>query len=521
MREFYCMAAQVQVRQIEESSPVHKGWAAKGFWFLLYAGLLACVELHHEMYIDETQVWLLARDSRSVIEMLGHLRYEGHPALWYLLVYPLAHLQLGLCSMQALNYLISLVMAGLLLTERRISAGLRVLLLFGVFPFFHMGVLVRSYMLAAVLLVAAARCLTGKRPRRLLAMVFLALAINTHFLAIPVAASIFLWLYWLRSGDSLRMALSRVLQAEWIQMAGVVLAGLLLCYLTVRPAPDLATPHYDVARLNNFDYLLISIGRVWNYFVPIPLGLLPTHLQDLLTPWQQPSLVAVALSLALGTVVIASLPSRQSRYFVLTAWLLFLAVIALTTRRPTPFHASFMWVAYAIGLTLITSGPNGRPWLNRYLAPQIVTLLLGVQLLGSLIYGLQDIHFAFSGAKATADYLRSSALMGHPLIIEPDSAAPSILAYTGVSSAYFPTCHCSGSFTVFRRGRDVNQQVTLMEFKQVERDRGAVPVVISHTKLSDGFLQETGLRQVYQSPHGVLFALEDLTVYAAGKDGSK
>ena len=63
--------------------------------------------------------------------------------------------------------------------------------------FFYTGVFARSYMLAAVLLVGAARCLLAGRPRHWLAMGLLALAINAHFFAIPVAAGIFVWFYWL------------------------------------------------------------------------------------------------------------------------------------------------------------------------------------------------------------------------------------------------------------------------------------------------------------------------------------
>jgi hypothetical protein len=38
--------------------------------------------LHHEMWRDELQAWLIARDSDSIAQLFfQNLRYEGHPGL--------------------------------------------------------------------------------------------------------------------------------------------------------------------------------------------------------------------------------------------------------------------------------------------------------------------------------------------------------------------------------------------------------------------------------------------------------
>src|SRR5215469_18650132 len=59
-------------------------WIITTMFFLLGANLL----LHHEMWRDEIQDWLLARDSNSVPRLFANLKYEGHPGLWYLLLMP-------------------------------------------------------------------------------------------------------------------------------------------------------------------------------------------------------------------------------------------------------------------------------------------------------------------------------------------------------------------------------------------------------------------------------------------------
>jgi hypothetical protein len=92
----------------------------------LFAILLAFVTGRHEMYVDEGQPWLIARDSRNLLKMFQHLRYEGHPGLWYVLLYLPAHLSGSVIWIQVINFTLSVVMACLVLSERRIPIALGV-----------------------------------------------------------------------------------------------------------------------------------------------------------------------------------------------------------------------------------------------------------------------------------------------------------------------------------------------------------------------------------------------------------
>ena len=58
----------------------------------LFAISLAVMKFKHEMYLDEGQAWLITRDSAGLFDLVHHLRYEGHPAFWYLVLYLPAHI---------------------------------------------------------------------------------------------------------------------------------------------------------------------------------------------------------------------------------------------------------------------------------------------------------------------------------------------------------------------------------------------------------------------------------------------
>ena len=151
------MEFETAAQQTPHSVQVSGKSAATYAFMGVFAVLLGLVTSQHEMYVDEAQAWLIARDSGNLLELAQHLRYEGHPALWYVLLYLPAHLSVSLVWMQVLNYVLSLAMAWLVLSERRMPLAMRVMSVFSVPLFFYMGVVARSYMLAAVLLVGAAR----------------------------------------------------------------------------------------------------------------------------------------------------------------------------------------------------------------------------------------------------------------------------------------------------------------------------------------------------------------------------
>jgi hypothetical protein len=88
---------------------------------LLFLLAAVAAAAHHEMWKDEIIAWLLARDARTPWEVFSIIKYEGHPGLWHLLLWPLAHLTWNPAAMQGLHVLIA-------------SAAVFVLLRYAPFP---------------------------------------------------------------------------------------------------------------------------------------------------------------------------------------------------------------------------------------------------------------------------------------------------------------------------------------------------------------------------------------------------
>src|SRR4028118_1736800 len=119
------------------------------FFFL---GLIAI--LNHSMWRDELNVWLITRDSHSVEELFYNIKYEGHPALWYLCLYLLNQFSSNPVTMQIFHLLISTGLIYIFIRFSPFSKLQKVLFAFGYLPFYEYLVISRNYALGILLIFA-------------------------------------------------------------------------------------------------------------------------------------------------------------------------------------------------------------------------------------------------------------------------------------------------------------------------------------------------------------------------------
>lgn len=117
----------------------------------MYAIGLALMLGHHEMWRDETQAWLLARDSASPAALLHNMRYEGHPGLWHLLLWGAAHLTWNPVAMQVVHGILATLSVFLVLRFAPFRWPTRILLCLGYFFSYEWAVISRNYAISVLL----------------------------------------------------------------------------------------------------------------------------------------------------------------------------------------------------------------------------------------------------------------------------------------------------------------------------------------------------------------------------------
>lgn len=398
--------------------------------FLAVAGIGTA---RHEMWRDELQAWALAADSRSPAELLHNMRYEGHPALWHLLLWIVSRGTRNPEAMQVLHLAIAAASVFLFARQAPFSRWARALFAFGYFPLYEYGVISRNYALG-LLLVFAFCALYPARFRRLLPLgLTLALLAN---------ASPYAWI--------LSVALAATLAWEGARPRDAALAALVFLAGAAAAAAQMIPPadagyatgwwlQWTPARA------LRTLGTVAHAWLPLPDIGAPMVWNSSLFRSLGHGLTAL---LALGLIALAVLRLRRSRPAVFLYLSGTVALLGFTYLKyfGSLRHHGHHFVLLIACLWLARAGEEDRrrdPWIAGVLA---------VHLAGAAALGSLDFVRPFSAAMAAAEFIRREGLAGMPIIGQQDYRSSPVGAYLQ-KTMYYPNRGETGTFILWDRRR--------------------------------------------------------------------
>lgn len=138
--------------------------------------------LHHEPWRDEAQSWLIARDN-SFASMLQQLKQEGHPALWYILLYPLAHIGAPYLSLGIVSLVIMTAATFFLMRYAPFSMPVRLALLFSSAFIYYYPVISRNYSLVVLIIILICVFYKTRLQKPVIYSLLLSLLLQTHIWA--------------------------------------------------------------------------------------------------------------------------------------------------------------------------------------------------------------------------------------------------------------------------------------------------------------------------------------------------
>lgn len=231
--------------------------------FILYVAFVAFGLWRHEMWRDEHQAWNLVLESKSITDIFTHIRYEGHPSLWFLLLWPFSWITHSVYVIQFVNLALCLLVAYLVVFKSPFALWEKILILFSYFILYEYAIVSRNYMIGVVLLFAIASLFNHFRKNLLPISLLLFLLFQTNaFMALIAAAllgTILVKLYQERLVFSPKGIIT-------ILLGGL---GAICFYLTTKPPAD-----NSYAAGWNFsidtNYLVAVIGTSFKGLFPIP-----------------------------------------------------------------------------------------------------------------------------------------------------------------------------------------------------------------------------------------------------------
>jgi hypothetical protein len=413
---------------------------------LLYFFVSLVGILHHELWLDEAQHWLLARDSNSASELVQNTRLEGHPLLWSLLLYGITRFTSDPFWMQFLHILISTTTVIVFLKKAPFDWLFKTLFIFGYFMIFEYNLISRNYNLAILFLFLACS-LFGKREQKFsLICLFLALATNTHLLFSIPAFALFLTLL------AEQIEKKQFLKKQFRMGYFVFAIGLILIFIQVK------TTHSDwllgsIAQLPFHERLIPGFVSFFKGVIAIP-DFRTIHFWNinLIVNWSKPLTAILALLIYLLPLVLF-FKNRKTLFFIYTALIGAQIFFFVTQRTSTRFQGMTflliimgLWIEHYYNredLKLKKALNSFR--LTRLKNPIIYTILLIHFGSGMYAYSM-DFNYSFASAKKTVEYLKSNQLDSQQ-IVSVTCEGTSISAYLG-KKVYFL---CSKDYQSFCR----------------------------------------------------------------------
>lgn len=358
--------------------------------FFIYLLTLAFSISRHELWGDEVHSWNIAKNSAGIFDLISNTRFEGHPPVWYVLLFILSKFTHDPLGMQYLQFGICACIAFIFLFRAPLQLSYKITVLFGYYFLYEYGVFSRNYAIAVLFALLVSLTLRKEfKFNNLKYYVLLFFLSNTHFLALIMAISFHI--YFLASFS--KKEKTKLLIHS---LTGIVILIPAFYFIFPPASSDLNTDFW--LRIWNKDQIYTALQAPLKSLAPIPawweyhfwnkhavLQAQKTHaFLKFLSPFLSLGLVA--------TLVFILKPHKKALIFFLSNLILtwgFALIFPLTTFR----YTGFIFIGFVMSLVLVDDLQ-----LETKFKQTLFYLILLFQCLGAFIALSKDYRYPFSHA---------------------------------------------------------------------------------------------------------------------------
>jgi hypothetical protein len=296
----------------------------------------------HEFWRDEVHFLSVARAAVSPLDLYGLTTNEGHPVLWYLLLYIGKSIVDTPLVLPVTSILIAFAAVAVFLLFSPFPFWVRCLFIFSL-PLYEYSVMARNYGISMLLLFLAALQFRHRRTNPFLTAFILALLANTNVHSIIFTCLIAV--LWACDTRVLLKAASVQIRARALYAPLLLVAiGVLVCVVFTMPRANslVFSVHHSLSMQNVGSSLMgaaLEPGRSFSRIVPgrLPIWLASALLYIIalgLLPYPRLLLAALSSEIALGVffrVVYGGYYRHQGLFLVFALCLYWLALDCVTT----------------------------------------------------------------------------------------------------------------------------------------------------------------------------------------------
>ncbi len=490
---------QVMNQTNRDITPGFVKWVVLAFFFL---GLLLMVS--HEMWCDEMQAWLIARDSNSLGELFQNLRYEGHPGLWHSALYLLSRFTTQPLAMQLFHLVLASGAVYIFLKYSPFTKLQKILFVFGYFPFFEYAAISRNYAMGVLLIFgfcALRKTALAKKYLLISCTLFLLSQTNIYALIIAMSLGAALILEFFLE-KNLRPLLA-VQRGELIFSLLIFLLGILVAIVQIVPPVDSG---FAVGWHGDFDFgrLTRTISTIWRSYVPLPLLQYNFWDTNIIThPYLQFYLSGLLMVFAL-----ALFARKPLILFLYMAGTLGIFLFTYTKYPGSLRHHGHLFILLIACLWLANFFPDRKissAWVDKLSGfaqrhrDKFILLILAAQLVAGILASSLDLCLPFSGSKEMAKFITDNQMDKMVMVGDEDDAASAVAGYLN-GKMYYPCSERCGSFVIWDQSRkSLNQKELVKRAEEIMKLEGKDILLILNYEIKDPAVPLVMLKKSEQS----------------------
>ncbi|MBC7865559.1 MAG: hypothetical protein IAF38_21475 [Bacteroidia bacterium] len=425
-------------------------------WLLLNLLML----FFHEPWRDELEAWSIAKNSSSISDLFRNSAYEGHPKLWFLILFLTSKFSGSITLAKIIHLSITSVGVWIFLKRFPFQLWLSALCIFGYFFCYEYSVIFRNYGISVTLLFLF--CALAPKKQHLLLSVIIFLIAQTNALAFLVGISLW-FIYFLHNFKS---AGKNFITANFIFLAGIV------CFVfsTIPPTDSGIAEGW----FQTWDYASKSIATIWDAFIPIPLANIHSWNSNFISSLVPATSVPYVKNTGAVLLIIVCFynlrHSLKAGLFFLFTCILIGSFISFKYHGSLRHHG-FFFIAFLIALWLSKIYPSENKtnfFANLFSGKAISSLLkcslpalFVFQVVATFLSYYSDLKYPFSNAQAAAEFIQKNFPRQVQITGDFDYETCAVTSYLD-KEAFFLNSKRKGKFIVWDDKRDWPMEDTLI-----------------------------------------------------------
>jgi MFS family permease len=455
-----------------EAPPWKPGFFQKNFPYIITAVffLLSFVGIiKHEMWRDEFQAWMVAKDAHSIPELFQNLKYEGNPVLLHAFLYIFTTFTGNPIVMQLFHILISTTVIYLINKNAPFSILQKVLLTFGYFTFYEYNIISRGYGLGLLLIVIFCILYKTRHKHYLLISIILFLLSNSTIFGVMLSGC-FMGILILDYFILQKQGKFEKIPFYKLAIPGIIIiVGCTTGLIQILPEHDNTFPIPYPQVLFEPERMQFALSKIITSYFPIP-DFTKQHFWNSNIFIKDFHTVNVVIPLLIMAVFIAGfIRYRLITLLYLGGTLLLLFFIYYSTLGHDRY-AGHIFVLLVVCMWLISYYEQEK-YKGKFfiilsaVGNKIARLLFMLALLNGFIGGIityaMDLKYPFSASGKAAEFIKKNNLQNIDMVGFTDFLISPIAVQLN-KKIYYPERKTFGTFIIWDKNRNPN-----LKFKEI------------------------------------------------------